>query len=145
MIRSIIYQILLSPGQDTEFKLSWVTDELLEGVSNGDLTAFCKVVTQILGKVRGYSSIYCILDNICVYETSLYGWSKELKEVFETLRELSASNSEIEASFKLLLTSTSTSTIISRLVDPSAHLSLVAGNALDVGQTEAAIARRLEV
>lgn len=144
MMRSIIYQILLYTGQDIEFDLSSVTQDLMEGVSDKDLSALCEVFTQLMEQVQSYSSIYCILDNVCAYETSLYGCSTELVQVFETLREFAVDNSRIRASFKLLLTSTSTSTMISRLIDPSSHLSLVAGNVLDVGKTEAAISRRLE-
>ncbi|KAF3001035.1 hypothetical protein E8E14_006231 [Neopestalotiopsis sp. 37M] len=135
LMESLIYQIIIYPGLfDPEF--NWESNVTREQLANGDLAGLCSIFKRLIEFVNPQLTVYCILDGISEFETSLNGWLDQLKEVFEVLRGLTANTNDPQAGpyFKLLMTSAEKSTRISRLADASDRIALRAGNISSSGR-----------
>lgn len=73
------------------------------------------------------------MDNLSDFETKYGGWAEELKRVFDWFRTV-PDELRHGINFKLLMTSARKSTELVYKTDPSEHLSLVAGNVMNVGK-----------
>lgn len=115
LMRSLIIQIILSLPDNVAMDLSWINADMLEQLAMADLKSLCCIFTELFKQSERITTIFCILDNVCDFETSLYGWSEQMAAVFKTLQAL-VHNERVKPIFKLLETSLSTSRIISRFV-----------------------------
>lgn len=140
LMESLIYQIIIYPDL-FDPKFDWESKVTREQLANGDLAGLCSIFKQLIEFVNPQYTVYCILDGISEFETSLNGWLDQLKEVFQVLRELIANTTDPQTGpyFKLLMTSAEKSTRISRLTDPRDRIALRAGNVSSSGRAQRAL------
>lgn len=138
LIRSLIYQVLLYPNQ-TLPGLDQVPEQAVQDVADGDIDALCWLFIELLKRVLNVTAVIFIVDNVSEFETKYEGWVDELMRVFDWFRKVPDEMSQ-GLNFKLLMTSARKSTELVYKTDPSEHLSLVAGNVMNVGKSEWAMA-----
>lgn len=135
LVRSLIFQLLLCVPEDTPLDLAWLTADTLEKIERHELASLCELFVKLLEQIQveSASTIFCIIDNICDFETLSVGdWKVHLQEIFPTLQAL-VTSPKVKPSFKLLLTSVSTSRVIYHMVKPAERLSLVGRHSLTRG------------
>lgn len=142
LLRSLIYQIIVYPdlfGPETK----WESDVPQEQLAAEDLTGLCAIFSQMIRSIDRQFTVYCILDGISEFETSLYGWLNQLKQVFQLLHGIIANVAENQTGprFKLFMTSAEKSTRISRMVKKGDHIALRAGNVSSPGKAQKALGR----
>jgi hypothetical protein len=140
LMRSLIYQMIIYPGLFSS-KLEWESNVTREQLAKGDLAGLCSIFRQLIRSVDPQLTLYCILDGISEFETSLHGWLDQLKQVFDVLRGLStnATDDRTGPYFKLLMTNAEKSTRISRLIDSRDHIALRAENISSPGRAQRAL------
>ncbi|KAI0145062.1 hypothetical protein GGR57DRAFT_494733 [Xylariaceae sp. FL1272] len=93
-----------------------------------DIPQLCALFAALLNLFPPNMTIYCILNDISEFETSLHGWENELCAIFDYFRQL-MHNPAVNVTLKLLMTVAHKSITICRRVHPSEHVTLEAGNA----------------
>lgn len=136
LMRSLICQVLLYPNQPSPC-LDQVGDQVVQDLADGNIDALCWLFRELLKRVVNVKAILCIVDNISEFEE---GWVEELRIVFNCFRCVPNDLSP-GVNLKLLMTSSGKSTVLVYDTDESEYLSLVAGNVMNVGKSEWAMAQ----
>ncbi len=95
---------------------------------SSDIPRLCALFAALVNLFPPGTTIYCILNDISEFETSLYGWEDELCAIFDYFRNL-IHNQAITVTLKLLMTVVHKSIVIYQRVHPNEHVTLEAGNA----------------
>ena len=133
LIRSLIDQLLMQWPEYDHVDLSFLAyePELWGAVSQHDLPSLCYLFGRLLEQLRPDTIVYCIIDGISQFETSLKGWRDSLGEVVNCFLSYVFNNINIPgagACVKFLLASSDKSTIIRHIVPLDHHIDLRAGN-----------------
>ncbi|KAH7375239.1 hypothetical protein B0T11DRAFT_323291 [Plectosphaerella cucumerina] len=86
MLRGLVAQavLILRDRQGTGPAVAIAADEsLLDGLACRDIGSLCEVLEALLEQLGPGAVVYCVIDNVCEYETSLRGWGDEVNEVVE--------------------------------------------------------------
>lgn len=131
MIRSLADQLLLQwPDEDTS-QLRFL-ERLLPLIYSTDniVGLLCQIFEQLVVNLSSRVSVYCIIDGVSSFETSLYGWVDELDEIFDYFLQcmVQTSGYSTRAAIKFLLVSADKSTSLWRRVPENCHVDLRAGN-----------------
>ncbi|KAH6687816.1 hypothetical protein F5X68DRAFT_261159 [Plectosphaerella plurivora] len=91
MLRAIVSQavLLLKDRHCANPGVAVAADEaLLNGIAQRDVESLCEVLEALLGQLGPQVAVFCVLDNVSEYETSLRGWDDELCNVVGRLRQM---------------------------------------------------------
>ncbi|KAF7546443.1 hypothetical protein G7Z17_g8434 [Cylindrodendrum hubeiense] len=127
MLRSFIAQLIFYQRRQHGNVAMCVTEMLLEGVAHMELSALCELFRVFLGHVSPNVTVYCVVDNICEFETESEGWENELCQVVHLLQSM-VSQSAWGPTLKVLLTTANRSIKVYRQMKPEDCISLSAGN-----------------
>lgn len=137
MMRSLICQVLLYPNQPSPC-LEQVSDQWVQNIADGNINALCWLFKELLKRVANVTTILCIVDNVSDYEEH---WFEDLKLMLNWFRSV-PDELKPGVNLKLLMTSAWKSTKLVYETDRSSeYLSLVAGNVMNVGKSEWAMAQ----
>lgn len=136
LIRSLICQVLLYPNQPS-LCLEQVGDQVVQDIADGNINALCWLFKELLKRVVNVTTILCIVDSVSDFEED---WAEELKIVFNWFRSV-PNELNPGVNLKLFMTSAGKSTELVYETDQSEHLSLIAGNVMNVGKSEWAMAQ----
>jgi len=133
LIRSLISQLLIYWPERVSLDLRFLEEVagLWDSIMRWDVPRLCDVFAELLWQLPRDTSLYCIIDGISEFETSLWGWSKELRTIMTCFQTwLSQNNTEYAttASVKVFLAGARKSTLACDYVSPSCKLDLRAGN-----------------
>lgn len=139
LMRSLICQVLLYPNQPSP-SLEQVSDQVVQDIADGNINALCWLFKELLKRVVNVTTILCIVDSVSDFEKD---WVEELKIVFNGFRSL-PDELNPGVNLKLLMTNAGKSTELVYETDQSEHLSLVAGNVMNVGKSEWAMTQDID-
>lgn len=127
MLRALVAQAVLHlRGRGLQGGTTVATDEtLLDGLVGHDITSLCEVLEALLGQLGPWVTVYCVLDNVSEFETSLRGWGGELDETIARLRDMVARS---VPQLKVLLSAGNRSIMVHKMLDADDCVSLSAGN-----------------
>lgn len=132
LIRSLIDQLLLHWPDQVVPDTRLIGRQLgaSEVACNFDMPRLCYVFEQLLRQLGPNSPVYCILDGISHFETSIDGWLDDLREIVECFLSCLKTNQRNigMAPIKFLLVSADKSTNIWNILPKDCHLDLRAGN-----------------
>jgi hypothetical protein len=130
MLRGLVAQavLILRDRQGTGPAVAIAADEsLLDGLACRDIGSLCEVLEALLEQLGPGAVVYCVIDNVCEYETSLRGWGDELNEVVGHLMQMAA-RMQWWPRLKLMLTAGNRSIMVHHGLESGDCISLSAGN-----------------
>lgn len=102
LIRSLISQLLQSPNK-TQPSLDFITIPLLDGIRRSEPLALCQVLLRLLHQIPSGTTVFCIIDGICEYE-SQESWCNDIALLIRNLRGVMSPDPRFPC-LKLLLVS----------------------------------------
>lgn len=127
MIRSLIAQLIVNQRSYSRSTKVCLDDELLHAIAQHDLEALCQLFQALLNEVHPDVTIYCVIDDVSQFETTLGGWGEELYRVVHMMQTLSRQR-RCGPAFKVLLTTANRSIQIYCQIEAGDIISLSAGN-----------------
>lgn len=140
MIRSLICQlVLLWPG-DSLPSLEFLNEDegrLWDRVQHMETSALCDVFEELVWRLPARATVYCIVDGISQFETSLGGRKEDLQDIVLCIQKCISdtwgldrgdSGSQCRASLKVVLVSADKSIHIGRLIPEEFQVDLRSGN-----------------
>ncbi|KAK0625447.1 hypothetical protein B0T17DRAFT_655176 [Bombardia bombarda] len=103
-----------------------------QDVAKRDLAALCHLFSELVNQLDHNVTLYCILDGISDFETSLGGWEEELCLIVEFLQSMVVSMGSMPGKpvFKVMMTAAHRSIAVYRHVSADNQISLSSGNLL---------------
>ncbi|KUI58697.1 Acidic mammalian chitinase [Cytospora mali] len=124
LIKSLIDHLLAyeATGSST---VAYLEKKTLEMAMKDDVGCLCEILRELLLQVSKSRIVFCIVDNVCEFETKWDNWLQRLTQVFETLYKL-VDHDRLGGQIKLkvLLTSADRSTHLADKVTPGELISL---------------------
>ncbi|KAM5358870.1 hypothetical protein ACJZ2D_014929 [Fusarium nematophilum] len=127
MLRGLIAQLIINRRNDYRSTRVCLGDELLQAITQHDLEALCQLFQALLSEIHPDTTIYCVIDDVSQFETTLGGWGEELYHVVHMMQTLSRQR-RWGPVFKVLLTTAHRSIQVYRQIDTGDVISLSAGN-----------------
>lgn len=135
LIRSLTTQLILAwPTQIAPPDLQFLSS-LLQGRVYGvekdlEVGIICRIFHALIRQLPPSSTVYCIVDGIPFFETSLGGWHEGIYEVVDCLRRCCSHNvnNALRSTIKVLLASAGRSTKVREICARSRIVELRAGN-----------------
>lgn len=127
MLRGLVAQLIANQRHDYQNTRVCVADDFLYAIAQHDLDALCRLFQALLKGIHPDVTIYCIIDDVSQFETTLGGWGEELTRVVYMLQMLSRQRRGYPT-FKVLLTAANRSIQVYQQIDPRDIISLTAGN-----------------
>lgn len=115
LIRSLIGQILQQFDANLDF-ISMLSRPLIEKLN---LRALCDCFGKLVKQLPARTVLFCIIDGISFFESQL--WANDTAKVIGDLRAL-AYDSDVDAIFKLLVTSPRRSKLVSSIFEPETRM-----------------------
>lgn len=117
LIRSLTTQLILAwptqfPDPDLRF-LSSLLHGRVHGVEEDlEVGVVCRIFHALSRQLPPSSTVYCIIDGITYFETSIAGWNEDMREVVDCLRRCCSYNAHNppRATVKVLMASAGRST-----------------------------------
>ena len=131
LLQSLIAQLLIYLHQHhkTPARFSVMNNIFLHDVARRDLLALCLFLSQLLEQMERNTTVYCVIDAISEFETSLDGWNNEIAEIVTYFQDLvhNRSNGPV---LKFLLIAPHRSIQIYDQIRPDDQIWLNSGNLL---------------
>lgn len=133
MLRSLVAQLLLVQRSEHAGTTVTLDEALIHRVLRHDLAGLCDVFRALLMQVQAQTTVYCVLDSVSEFETSLLGWGDDMCDVVYFLQTLvMAGQHQYQPRFgpklKFLLTAANKSIRVYRQLNSTDCISLSAGN-----------------
>lgn len=127
MLRSLIGQLILVQRDQHAMTTVTLDDTLVHQILSNDLAGLCDVFRALLMQVHPDTTVYCVLDNVSEFETSLLGWENEICDVVYFLQTMMmAGQPRFGPKLRFLLTAANKSIKIHRQLTPADCISLSA-------------------
>ena len=131
LLQSLIAQLLIyihhchhgSP------RLAITSEKFLRDVAQRDLVALCLFLSQLLTQLDRNTTVYCVVDTISEFETSLGGWNDEISDIVSFFQHLIHDTSDGPV-LKVLLLAPNRSIQIYKHIHPDDQVWLNSGNLL---------------
>ena len=117
ILRAILAQVIL----DYSVHLGFVDSEEYDDLQRFDLRRLCILLRVSIKKLPAGVVLFCMIDGVSLYEKD--GWLEETCYALKTICDLTR-DSEVSATFKLLVTSPLASRYMARYVQEGDHLIL---------------------
>jgi hypothetical protein len=129
MLRSLIAQLLLHGHQRSGGAAGFpaMNAMFVQDLAQYKLYALCELFRALVRQLDSASTVYCLVDNVCEFETTLGDWQDQLVEIIGLFQDM-VRDAEMEALFKVLLTATHRSTAVGRHIHLDDQIWLSAGN-----------------
>ncbi|KAH8901253.1 hypothetical protein GQ53DRAFT_814720 [Thozetella sp. PMI_491] len=135
LIRSLIIQLLIDwpaglPNHLENSKNILATLNFTEALEL-PISTLCNLFGDLLGRLSSSVTVYCIIDGLSQFDTSLYSWNLALWEVVEYLQALvddRCCDPDHRAPIKILLVSAGKTLTIHELIPSDQHVILRASN-----------------
>lgn len=130
LMRSLIAQLLFRSGTESP-RLDFINSQrLVLDLEKWELGALSHVFRCLVQRLPGRATVFCIVEGISEFERKQDGWGAKLCDVARALQILAAPGDN-GPMVKLMLTSSTRSTLVVKEVAASQRISLSAGEALD--------------
>ena len=131
LLQSLIAQLLIYLDRQCQgvAGLPITSNELLYDVARRDVLASCVLLGQLIAQVAQGVTIYCVLDNISEFETSIGNWNQEIQGVVSFLQQLVNEVTEGPV-LKVLILAPMRSIQVDRQIPASDQIWLSSGNLL---------------
>lgn len=117
VIRSLISQILRQFDVNLDF-ISMLSRPLIEKLN---IRALCDCFGKLIKQLPAWAVLFCIIDGISFFEKTL--WADDTAKVIGDLRGL-AYDTDVGATFKLLVTSPRRSTFVASIFEPESRMNV---------------------
>jgi hypothetical protein len=133
LMRSLIDQLLLEWPENDRLDTLFIQQQpwIWEGIEKSDVSTLCYVFGELLRQLGPASLVYCIIDGISQFDTSLRGWNQELQTIVDCFTHYITGDSRTRpgtAPVKILLASADKSVTLKRELPSGHHIDLRAGN-----------------
>lgn len=129
MLRSLIAQLIFIQRGEHALTTIALDEGLVHQILNHNLTGLCDVFRALLMQVHTQMTVYCVLDSVSEFETSLLGWENEICDVVYFLQTIMMAGQQgFGPKVKFLLTAANKSIKIYRQLSPEDCISLSARN-----------------
>jgi hypothetical protein len=126
LMLSLVAQLVVYRQEDNNANQAWIEDALLEAAVSRNLGALCHLFQVLLEQVPPHMTVYCVIDDISQFETTLGGWDEELSYVVRRLQYLTRRRRG--SVLKVLMTTAQRSIKVFRQLDGDDSISLSAVN-----------------
>jgi len=129
MVWSLCSQLVLLLTQQKKEVVYFpgMNDAFLEDIGRHDFFALCLLFEALFYQFDERLTVYCVLDNISEFETSMGGWSSDLSEFVGVLQRIAGEEAQGPI-LKVLMTAPHKSIQIYRQLELESQISLCAGN-----------------
>ncbi len=131
MVWSLSAQLVLLLDQQKKGIANFpnMNDAFLQDIGRHNFIALCLLFEVLFRQLDENLTVYCVLDNISEFETTMGGWMSELCEFVDLLQRI-ASEQVQGPVLKVLMTTPNKSIRIYRQLELNSEISLCAGNIL---------------
>lgn len=106
-----------------------MNEMFLQDVGQHNFIALCLLFEQLFYQLHPSLTVYCVLDNISEFETTMSGWGSELCEFVNLLQRIAGERGQGPI-LKVMMTTANKSIRVYRQLELSNEISLCAGNFL---------------
>lgn len=135
LMQSLVAQLILylhqTQHQRGPARVSILGEGFLQDVVRREMVALCLLFSQLMAQLDRGTTVYCVIDNVSEFETSLGGWNQEMSEVVGLLQHLANDDAQDRGPvLKVLMIASNRSIQIHRQVGPEDQVWLHMGRTL---------------
>jgi hypothetical protein len=133
LMRSLIHQVLCQWPSNVPLNLQARRHESFSETREWSVGGLCQLFESIICQLPRELPIWCIIDNISHFETSLGRWDRDLEEIvcyFDRYVENGKRTGGLSAPIKFLFATASRSVFVGDLIPPDAEINLRDGGVL---------------
>lgn len=130
LMQSLVAQLILylHQHQRGSARVSILSEGFLQDVARQEMVALCLLFGQLMTQLDRSTTVYCVIDNVSEFETSLGGWDQEMGEVAGFLQHLVNDNAPDRGPVvKVLMVASNRSIQIHRQIRPEDQIWLHTG------------------
>ncbi|KAK7744278.1 hypothetical protein SLS62_010305 [Diatrype stigma] len=133
LMQSLVAQLILYLHQHRRgsARVSILSEGFLQDVARREMVALCLLFSQLMAQLDRSTTVYCVIDNVSEFETSLGGWGQEMGEVVAFLQHLVHDDAQDRGPvLKVLMIASNRSIQIHRHIRPEDQVWLHTGSTL---------------